>query len=100
MKNIGYNIYVLRQTACVVVNPITVDNFAFCFAFSSLIEHQRSDVRLYDISDLKTYISTRGLGPDVLSLAQLGMTVGSLLHQYSVVCAVESLALFYFLFIS
>ena len=28
-KKIGYNIYVLRQTACLVVNPITVDNFAF-----------------------------------------------------------------------
>ena len=28
-KKIGYNIYVLRQTACLVVNPITVSNFAF-----------------------------------------------------------------------
>ena len=30
-KKIGYNIYVLQQTACLVVNPITVDNFAFLF---------------------------------------------------------------------
>ena len=32
-KKIGYNIYhyVLRQTACLVVNPITIDNFAFLF---------------------------------------------------------------------
>ena len=29
-KNIGYNID-LQQTACLVVNPITVDNFAFLF---------------------------------------------------------------------
>ena len=33
-KKIGYNINVLQQTACLVVNPITVGNFAF---LSSLI---------------------------------------------------------------
>ena len=30
-KDIGYNINVLQQTACLVVNPITVGNFAFLF---------------------------------------------------------------------
>ena len=30
-KKIDYNIYVLQQTACLVVNPITVGNFAFLF---------------------------------------------------------------------
>ena len=30
-KKIGYNIDVLKQTACLVVNPITVGNFAFLF---------------------------------------------------------------------
>ena len=30
-KNIGYNINVLQQTACSVVNPNTVGNFAFLF---------------------------------------------------------------------
>ena len=30
-KKIGYNIDVLRQTACLVVNPIKVDNFAYLF---------------------------------------------------------------------
>ena len=30
-KKIGYNINVLKQTACLVVNPIMVDNFAFIF---------------------------------------------------------------------
>ena len=29
--NIGYNINVLQQTACLVVNPITVSNFTFLF---------------------------------------------------------------------
>ena len=28
-KKIGYNIDVLRQTACLVVNPINVNNFAY-----------------------------------------------------------------------
>ena len=30
-KKIGYNIDVLRQTACLVVNPIKVNNFAYLF---------------------------------------------------------------------
>ena len=30
-KKIDYNINVLQQTACLVVNPITVGNFAFLF---------------------------------------------------------------------
>ena len=30
-KNMGSNINVLQQTACLVVNPITVGNFAFLF---------------------------------------------------------------------
>ena len=30
-KKIGYNINVLQQTACLVVSPITVVNFAFLF---------------------------------------------------------------------
>ena len=28
-KKIGYNINVMRQTACLVVNPIKVNNFAY-----------------------------------------------------------------------
>ena len=49
-KKIGYNIYVLQQTACLVVNPITFGNFAFLY---------NSDFRLYDGSDLKTYLLMR-----------------------------------------
>ena len=30
-KKIGYNINALQQIACLVVNPITVGNFAFLF---------------------------------------------------------------------
>ena len=36
-KKIGYNINVLQQTACLVINPITVGNFAFLFKASSHI---------------------------------------------------------------
>ena len=30
-KRIGYNLNVMRQSACLVINPITVDNFALLF---------------------------------------------------------------------
>ena len=30
-KKIGYNIHVMRQTACLVVNPIKVNSFAYLF---------------------------------------------------------------------
>ena len=52
-KKIGYNINVLQQTACLVVNPIRVGNFAF------LLHAGVSDFRLYDGSDLKIYLLMR-----------------------------------------
>ena len=42
--NIGYNINELQQTACLVVNPITL--------LSSLIARRWVVIRLYDGSDL------------------------------------------------
>ena len=30
-KHIGYDLNVMRQSACLVINPITVDNFAALF---------------------------------------------------------------------
>ena len=35
-KKIGYNIDVLRQTACLVVNPIKVNSFAYLFNCTTL----------------------------------------------------------------
>ena len=35
-KTTGYNIDILRQTACLVVNPIKVDNFAYLFDCSTI----------------------------------------------------------------
>ena len=37
-KKIGYNINVLQQTAWLVVNPITVGNFAFLFNCTSVAQ--------------------------------------------------------------
>ena len=30
-KRIGHNLYIMRQTACLVINPITVDSYALLF---------------------------------------------------------------------
>ena len=35
-KKIGYNINVLRQTACLVVNPIKVNSFAYLFNYTTV----------------------------------------------------------------
>ena len=56
-KKIGYNINVLQQTACLVVNPITVGNFAFLFNYTP--GGGGLDFKLYDGSDLKTYLLMR-----------------------------------------
>ena len=47
----------LQQTACLVVNPIKVNNFAFLFNLQ--LHAGGSDFRLYDGSDLKTYLLMR-----------------------------------------
>ena len=53
-KKIGYNIDVLQQTACLVVNPIMVGNFAFLFNCTPVCQPSDSDG-----SDLKTYLLMR-----------------------------------------
>ena len=60
------------------------------------------DFRLYDGSDLKTYLLMRWLGPEALAVcrAHRGLPVGFLLLWYSVLFTVESLSLHYLLFIS
>ena len=51
-KKIGYNINVEQQTACLVVNPITVGNFAFLFNFTPV-------GRTSDSLTVKTYLLMR-----------------------------------------
>ena len=51
-KSIGFDLNVMRQSACLVINPITVDNFAALFNLHA----GRSGLRLYDGPDLKLFI--------------------------------------------
>ena len=92
-KKIGYNINVLQQTACLVVNPITVGNFAFLFNCRPV--DQTSD---YDGSNLKTYLFMRWYRPDALAVcrAHRGFPVGFLLLRYSVLI-IFALSPFYIL---
>ena len=61
-----------------------------------------SDFRLYDGSDLKTYLLMRWEGPDALAVCRAlrGLPDGFLLLRYSVLFTVESLSLLYLLVIS
>ena len=36
-KRIGYNPYIMRQTACLVVNQITVDSYALLFNWTAVV---------------------------------------------------------------
>ena len=36
-KRIGYNPYIMQQTACLVVNPITVDSYALLFNCTTVV---------------------------------------------------------------
>ena len=62
-KKIGYNINVLQQTACLVVNPITVGNFAFLFNCTPV-------GRTSDSMTVQTYLLMRWQGPDALAVAR------------------------------
>ena len=51
-KRIGYNLNVMRQSACLVINPITVGGCASLFNCTP----GGSGVRLHDGPDLKLFI--------------------------------------------
>ena len=53
-KKIGHTINVLQQTACLVINPIVVGNFAFLFNCTPV-----GRTSVYCGSDLKTYLLMR-----------------------------------------
>ena len=53
-KRIRYNLNVMRQSACLVINPITVDGFAALF----LLHTGRSGVRIHHGPSLKLFISS------------------------------------------
>ena len=78
-KRIGYNINITRQSACLVFNPIAVNNFASLFNCTPW-----AGVRLNDGPDIKLFILV-GLGRSffVCCLAHRGSTVGFRLLQCS-----------------
>ena len=51
-KRIGYNLNVMRQSVCLVINPITVDGYATLFNCTA----GRSGVKLHDGPDIKLFI--------------------------------------------
>ena len=70
--------------------------------FPLLLHAGGSYFRFYNGSDFKTYLLMRWLEPDALAVcpAHLGLPVGFILLQYSVLFTVESLSLLYLLVIS
>ena len=61
-KRIGYNMNVMRQTACLVVNPVMVNNFADIFKCTPV-------GRASDLMMAPAYgVQLSWLGPDGLSL--------------------------------
>ena len=71
-KRIGYNINIMRQSACLVFNPITVNNFASLFNCTPVGRASR----LNDGPDIKLFILV-GLGRSFFAccLAHRGSTV-------------------------
>ena len=51
-RRIGYNLNVMRQSACLVFNPIMIDNYAAFFKLHA----GGSGVRLYDGPDINSMI--------------------------------------------
>ena len=64
-RRIAYNLNVMRQSACLVFNPILVDNYAASFDCTDV---GGSGIRLYDGRDLKLFILV-GWGRRFLSVA-------------------------------
>ena len=80
-KRIGYNPYIMRQTACQVVNPIMVDSYALLFNCTTV-------VRASDLMTASSLSFHRWVGAwcFVFGLARRGSTSGfrfSLFHHDS-----------------
>ena len=92
-KRTGYNMNVMRQTACVVVNPVMVNSFATLF---TKLHTERSGLILDEGPDLKLL---SWLAPGTLSL--VGPTevqlhgAFPLIQCFSVNLTVEHSSLFY-----
>ena len=49
-KKIGYNINVMRQTACLVVNPIKVNSFAYLFNCTTVMDFRLNDGTILNLT--------------------------------------------------
>ena len=78
-KKIGYTINVLQQTACFVVNPIAVSNFAFLFNCTPV--GRTSDSMMVPLKDLSIdeMVGARCFG---CCQAHRGLPVGFLLLPF------------------
>ena len=79
-KRIGYNLNVMRQFACLVINPITVDGFTALF---NCTPAGGSGIRLHDSSDIKLFILVGWGGAFVCCLVHGGSTDDLLLQSSS-----------------
>ena len=68
-KRIGYDLHVMRQSACLVIYPITVDNFPELFNCMPVDRASRP----YDGPDLKLFILVGWDRSFRLLLAPLGL---------------------------
>ena len=85
-KRIGYSLNIMRQTACLVVNPIIADGYASLFNCTTAV--RASDL----MTALFVKLLTSGLGLDDMSLAWpavvqllvfIYLTYSRISHEYS-----------------
>ena len=84
---IGYNMDILRQTACMVVNPNMADNFASIFNWTTVSRSSDNDNSLLNPFQLVgAWLSMSWLGPTVVLFV---------IFLFSLQIAIEPFALFH-----
>ena len=82
-NKIGYNFNVLQQTACLVVNSITVGNFAFLFNCTPVGRTKihantwlcADDTSLYNLIEELADVTAHLLNIDLETIAKMGQAV-------------------------
>ena len=78
-KKIGYNINVIRQTACMVVNPITINNFASLFNCTPAARPQiLSWFQRKGVLEIYAWVMLVGTWCSIFGRAHRSLTVGFL----------------------
>ena len=78
-KRIGYNLNVMRQSACLVINPITVDGYAALFNCTPTNEASRFDIKShsFDKNEQKKMSRCDALRPAMRRISLLNLIVAS-----------------------